>query len=74
VYIYIERHHLTTSKALNVLVMREEKCVDVIVRVKIVRESSVSLSESVRDCYTHKQSNVLRRLSADTKVHHITSS
>jgi len=51
--------------------MRQEKCVDLILRVKIVTESSVSLSESGRDCYTHKRTNVLCRLSADTEAHHI---
>jgi len=51
---YIARHCLTTSNTLSVLVMREEKC-DVIVRVKIVTESSVSLSES--DRLLHTQTN-----------------
>jgi len=51
---YIARHCLTTSNTLSVLVMREEKC-DVIVGVKIVTESSVSLSES--DRLLHTQTN-----------------
>jgi len=53
--VYIERHHLTISKALRVLVMRQEKCVDLILRVKIVTELSVF--EWIRQRLLHAQTN-----------------
>jgi len=60
-----------TSSTLNVLVMRDEKCLKVILQKKFETERClwVNLTEYFKRQQLHKRMNVLRWLSTETEAH-----